>query len=183
MRREPLTRRVLAVAALLFGAVLATPGIATAAPEYPAAPSNGTVSSSAVAPGGSVTFTGRGFLAGESVDVTVEYAPAAGQSSASAPTALGTTTATTSGAFSFTATLTKAGVATLNAVGATSGNTVTAVVHVQGAAAGSAPSGTKLPVTGTSSLAPLAIGGAALLLAGLAFVGFTVVRRRNAASV
>jgi hypothetical protein len=190
MRREHLVRRIVAATVLLFGVLLATPGISAAAPAYPAPPAPGTVSSGTVAAGGTVTFSGSGFTPGETVHIGVSY----GQSGDE----LGSTVASASGTFTFEAELTRPGNVTLIAIGETSERRVYAAVRVlaagsdngtgntgtgnTGTGSGSG-AGSSLPVTGTGPIAPIALGGAAALLLGVVLVGFTVVRRRRSTEV
>jgi hypothetical protein len=183
MRRDHLVRRIVAATVLLFGVLLATPGISAAAPSYPSPPAPGTVSAGTVTAGGTVTFSGNGFTAGETIHIGVSY----GQSGDE----LGTTVASATGTFTFDARLTKPGDVTLIAIGETSDRVVFADVRVLAATAGNnatpvsgtGNTGSNLPVTGTGPVKPIALGGAAALLLGVVLVGFTVTRRRRHAEI
>jgi LPXTG-motif cell wall-anchored protein len=181
MRRDHLGRRLVAAVALLVGVLLATPGISSAAP-YPAPQGTGTVSSGTVTIGGSVRFSGDGFLPGEPIDIGMGYANSGGQ--------LDATTASLTGTFSIVVTPPMVGDAVLIAIGNTSGRQVTAAIRVlavggsgngSGSGSGSGTPRKTLPVTGTRPIAPIALGGAAMLLFGAALVGVT--RRRRPAMI
>jgi LPXTG-motif cell wall-anchored protein len=179
MRRDHLARRLVAAIALLFAVLLATPGMSAAAP-YPAPPGPGVVSSGTVTLGGTVTFSGTGFLPGEPVVIGIGYGRFGD--------VLGETTATLTGDFSFVVKPPYAGPATLFADGATSGTRVTAAIRVLAAGTGTGTgtgtgngTGTdRLPVTGVDA-GTIALGGAALLALGVALV--TTTRRRRSAEI
>jgi LPXTG-motif cell wall-anchored protein len=174
MRRDHLTRRLVAAVVLLFGVLLVTPGISSAAP-YPAPSGAGTVSSGTATVGGKVVFSGTGFIPGEQILI--------GGSTADAGGMLGETVADTNGDFRFTVTLPAVGMLTLQAYGVDSDHLVTAVVRVlaAGGNTGAGANGSTLPVTGTGPIAPIALGGAAMLVLGAALVGVT--RRRRTAEI
>jgi LPXTG-motif cell wall-anchored protein len=179
MRRDHLARRLVAAVVLLFGVLLATPGISAAAP-YPAPAGPGTVSSGTVTLGDTVTFSGTGFLPGETIIIAMGYGQSGG--------IVGDTTASLTGDFSVEVEPPMAGNATLFATGETSGVQVTAAIRVL-AADGTGGTDTdtevsttsgRLPVTGTDS-GTIALGGAALLVLGVALVAVT--RRRRPAEI
>jgi LPXTG-motif cell wall-anchored protein len=178
MRRDHLARRLVAAIALLFAVLLATPGMSAAAP-YPAPAGPGTVSSGTVTLGDTVTFSGTGFLPGETVVIGIGYGQSGGM--------LGQTTATLTGDFSIVVEPPQVGPATLFAAGVDSGVEVTAAIRVvaagtdtpaDGADPTSADAGDRLPVTGADA-GTIALGGAALLALGVALV--TTTRRRRPA--
>ncbi|HEX5740574.1 MAG TPA: hypothetical protein VFY17_03345 [Pilimelia sp.] len=173
-----LLRLILPVLAAL---AWATP--ATAVP-YPAEPPPATVSTSTIGAGGTLTFSASGFIAGESVSVSVSYEPAG-----AAPLGMrlvagesyGVTTATAdgSGAIAVPVTLTTPGVATITATGLRSGVTVSTTVTVTGSTAAG------LPVTGGMPgglLRELLLAGAGLTLVGAWLVAWMVRRRRTDAT-
>ncbi|WP_277797886.1 LPXTG cell wall anchor domain-containing protein [Arthrobacter sp. NQ7] len=191
-------KKLLVVLAFVGSIVLgaSAPALAT---TYPAPPPQGSVSSGTISAGGSVVFSGTGFLPGETINITVtqtataQGAAAPGRGGAVtmavpgvlplAPLTL-STVADASGAFSVTITLNTPGTYVLTAVGATSGHTVSATVVVTAPAAlantGGAPladTGAGLAGTGVdSSLVLWVLVGAGALAAGTASV--VVVRRR-----
>lgn len=202
--KKSLAAVALAGSIALMGAV---PAMAT---TYPAPPATGAVSDGAVAPGETFTFSGTGFLAGETINITVTVtgAPQAigGSFSGGASTAVPakivlplapqsfTTTANASGGFAFPLSLDTAGTYSLTATGATSGKSVTQSVTVSGAAVGSgsglantggaplANTGGGLANTGAdASLIMWSLVGAGALAAGATSV--VVVRRRAKAEV
>ena len=173
----------------------AVPAMATN--TYPAPPSQGTVSDGTVAPGETFTFSGSGFIAGESITITVTLtgAPQAssggfgGGVSMAVPTKINlplapqtfSTTADANGNFAFPMSISEAGTYTLTATGQTSGKTVTSTVKVSGAAVGTSladtGNGTALANTGAdSSLLLWSLVGGGALAAGITSV--VVVRRR-----
>ena len=196
-------RRLLITSLLvLVGAHLSVTGAAALPYPAPVVPSF-SAGVGAVDPGGSVTLTASGFLPGETVDLTVEYAAPSGlrrnaalvQVAAAAAPA-GQVTADASGAFTTSLTLDRVGLATITATGRSSGFSVSTTVRVglapqapatttpaaagsgtgSGTAAGAAP----LAWTGASLAGPLAVG-AGLLAAGLLLLFFgtrLVIRRR-----
>ena len=192
------------LAALALAGTIALAASAPAmAVDYPAPAQQGTVSSATVTVGGTVVFSGTGFTAGETINVTITFTPAPQGAAApgtsngvamavpgTLPLAPTTTTVTavadSSGAFSTNITLNAAGTYQLTAVGATSGHTVTATVVAVGASsaglaksggAGLANTGSGLANTGVdSSLILWGLVGAGALVAGTTSV--VVVRRR-----
>lgn len=194
-------RRLLITSLLvLFGAHLTATGAVALPYPAPVVPSF-SAGVGAVDPGGSVTLSASGFLAGETVDLTVEYAAPSGLrrsaalvrvAVAAAPVA--SVVADGNGAFSTVLKLDQVGLATITATGRTSGVSVSTTVRVgldrqapatttpaaagtgDGSAAGAAP----LAWTGASLAGPLAVG-AGLLAAGLLLLFFgtrMVIRRR-----
>ncbi|MBT8160958.1 MULTISPECIES: hypothetical protein [Arthrobacter] len=116
------------IAALALAGTILFAGTAPAmADSYPA-PGNewGTVSDGTINRGASVTFSGSGYVPGETVNITFEKT---GGPKGSAPAAL-SVTAGSSGAFSTNITFPNAGNYMITAVGATSGNTRSARVSV-----------------------------------------------------
>jgi hypothetical protein len=179
MRRNHPVSRLLAAVALLFGIVVATPGAATAAPPYPAPPAPGQVSSTTIFAGRPVTFSGRGFRGNEKIRITQQYRGRAAVYARTARAAPG-------GTFRTAVTLRQPGVVSLRAYGHRSGRTVTAVVRVVNRKARPSVQGAErtrgnagLPITGASSVLPIALGGALLLTVGLGLVGVTARRRRH----
>jgi hypothetical protein len=192
MRRDNLARRLFAAAVLMFAVLVATPGMSSAALPYPAPPGQGSVSSGTVTAGGTVTFSGSGFLPGETIIIGIGYANSGGQ--------LDETVASALGAFSLEVRPPLAGDATLFATGVTSDFRVTAAIRVLPVAApdnggtngdvngtdgadANGTDGANLPVTGTGPAKPIAFGGAALLALGAVLVGFTATRRRRTAEI
>jgi len=186
------------IAAVALAAAVTLAGTAPAlATTYPAPPPNAAVSDGTVGPGENFVFSGKGFLAGETLTITVTpgSAPAstgasiAGGASRAVPGVISlattfTTTADSSGAFSFPVSISEPGVYTLTATGNTSGRTVSAAVTVTGTPAGTGlantGTGTALANTGAdSSLILWSLVGAGALAAGAASV-ITVRRRARA---
>ncbi|MCX2747055.1 LPXTG cell wall anchor domain-containing protein [Arthrobacter sp. MI7-26] len=184
-------KKSLAVLALAGTIALAASAPAMAV-NYPAPAEQGTVSNATVGVGGTTTFSGSGFAAGETVNITVNQTSTAQGAAAPggsvvmgvagaipmAPLTL-TAVANSAGAYSVTVQLNSAGTYVLTAVGATSGHTVTATVVATGASsAGLANTGgAALASTGVdSSLILWGLVGAGALVAGTASV--VVVRRR-----
>lgn len=185
---------VLAGALALIGAVPAVAG------NYPAPPPNAAVSDGTVGPGETFVFSGRGFLAGETLVITVTPggrpastgASIAGGASRSVPGKIAmapqtfTTTADSSGNFAFPLSISEPGVFTLTATGQTSGHTVSTTVTVIGEASGAADlsntSGQPLANTGTDA-ALLLWGAAGVGALGLGAGGVIISRRRTKASV
>ncbi|MEU4423060.1 hypothetical protein AB0F81_20745 [Actinoplanes sp. NPDC024001] len=133
---------------LVAAMVLAAPVAAHAEP-YPVEPPDSGVSDGTVQPGGTVTFSGEGFLPFERISIEVGYdgsdnnAAFFGErerrsdglvlAAAALPQRVTiTTTADENGRFSVEVPLTEVGNATLVATGLTSGVTVTTVVEVVG---------------------------------------------------
>ena len=191
------------IAALALAGSIALIGAvpAMAATPYPAPPAGGTVSDGTVAPGETFTFSGSGFLAGESITITVTLtrSPQAiggglsGGASMAVPAKINLplapqsfgTTADARGNFAFPISISEAGTYSVAAVGNTSGKTAGPVtVTVSGAAvgAGLANTGnsTALANTGAdSSLLLWSLVGGGALAAGITSV--VVVRRRATA--
>lgn len=184
------------LAALALAGSIALVGSAPAmAATYPALPPQAAVSDGTVGPGEQFVFTGQGFLAGESLTITVtpgnppaaSGANIAGGTSFSAkiPVFLApstfSATADAQGKVAFPISISEAGTYYITAVGNTSGVTV-GPVTVQVAASlantsGGATTGTGLANTGADSgLVLWTIVGAGALAAGAASV--VVVRRR-----
>jgi LPXTG-motif cell wall-anchored protein len=186
------------LAALALAGSIALIGSAPAmAGTYPALPPAAGVSDGTVAPGETFTFTGQGFLAGETVTITVTLvtggAANAGGTAVSAkipvfqaPQTL-TATADAQGKISVPIALNEAGTYSITATGNTSGVTVGPVTVVVAASlantggnAGGAPlanTGSGLANTGADSgLVLWTLVGAGALAAGATSV--VVVRRR-----
>jgi LPXTG-motif cell wall-anchored protein len=135
--------RIIGVLIAVAIAVCVTPAAAFATP-YPAVPPPSSVSHGTVGKGGTVTFSGRGFLPFEKISITVSFAgsdssatfrqnPAGGFVPAVARLARRSTLvviADRDGAFSVEVPLGRIGSATLVATGLTSGRRVTAHVEV-----------------------------------------------------
>jgi LPXTG-motif cell wall-anchored protein len=135
-----------------------------AAPPAGSDPS-GELSTSTVAPGGTVTITAEGFEAGETVEATLH----------STPIELGTTTADGDGNVTMTVTIpsdVEPGAHTVELRGLSSGRTVTLPLTIVGVEDPRA-----LPATGRTT-GPLATTGAALLAVGAA--ALLASRRRTA---
>jgi LPXTG-motif cell wall-anchored protein len=193
------------IAALaLAGTIALTGAVPAMAANYPApGTGTGTVSDGTVTPGEVFTFSGTGFLAGETITITVTLtiAPQAlgggfsGGASMAVPSKINvlaapqtfTTTAAADGSFAFPLSLSEPGTYTLTAVGNTSGHTVTQSVTVVEAAGAGTGTGTGLSNTGAngaglantgadSSLVLWSLVGGGALVAGAASV--VVVRRR-----
>jgi LPXTG-motif cell wall-anchored protein len=181
----------------------ATPAMATVTPTpYPGGDTadQGTVSDGTVAPGETFTFSGTGFLAGETITITVTLTSApqalggsfSGRASMAVPAKINvlaapqtfTTTTAVDGSFAFPLSISEPGTYALTAVGNTSGHTVTASVTVAEAGGtglantgGNAGGGAALANTGAdSSLILWSLVGGGALVAGAASV--VVVRRR-----
>jgi LPXTG-motif cell wall-anchored protein len=187
------------LAALALAGSIALVGSAPAMAQglYPALPPAAGVSDGTVAPGETFTFTGQGFLAGETVTITVTLvtggAANAGGTAVSAkipvfqaPQTL-TATADAQGKIAVPIALNEAGTYSITATGNTSGVTVGPVTVVVGAAlsntggnaagSGSAGSPAGLANTGVDSgLVLWTLVGAGALAAGATSV--VVVRRR-----
>lgn len=153
----------------------AVPALAVNTNTYPAPPANAAVSDGTVGPGETFVFSGRGFLAGETIVITVT--PGAESF---------TTTADANGNFAFPMSISEPGVYTLTATGQTSGTVVSTTITVTGetgAAADLANSGNgSLAETGAD--ASLLLWGAAGIGAlGLGAGGVIVSRRRTKAAV
>lgn len=189
------------LAALALAGSIALIGSAPAmAATYPALPPAAGVSDGTVAPGETFTFTGQGFLAGETVTITVSVvtsgAANAGGTAVSAkipvfqaPQTL-TATADAQGRIAVPIALNEAGTYSITATGNTSGVTVgpvTVTVAASLANTGGAPlantgSGAGLANTGADSgLVLWTLVGAGALAAGATSV--VVVRRRAKAEV
>jgi hypothetical protein len=191
--------RILGLLIATATAVLIAPATAFAEPSYPDEPPAASVSEATVSDGGSVTFSGEGFLPGETISIEVNYD---GSDSTAAFTRKSTggfvlaaarilprkagleVTASSGGTFSTSVPLTQTGTATLIATGLTSGVTVTAVVEVVAADNSddsSANGGNTLPTTGTSGrmMAFGIYGGLGAVLLGAALIWLTSARRRR----
>jgi hypothetical protein len=192
--------RLLGLLAAVATAVLISPAAAQAEP-YPADPPAASVSDGQVADGGTVTFSGEGFLPGEQIAITISYngsdstAATQDDSGRFVPAAAAlTVTASSAGTFSVTLKLTQVGTATLVATGLTSGVTVTQTVKVlaaedsDGAGGGddddtNAGGGNdRLPTTGSSGrlLFVSIYAGLGAILVGAGVLWFTRSRRRSA---
>lgn len=189
------------LAALALAGSIALVGSAPAMAQglYPALPPAASVSDGTVAPGETFTFTGQGFLAGETVTITVTLvtggAANAGGTAVSAkipvlqaPQTL-TTTADAAGKISVPLALNEAGTYQITATGNTSGVTVGPVtVTVAASLANTGGNAGGDPLANTGSGAGLANTGAdsglvlwTLVGAGALAAGATsvvVVRRR-----
>ncbi|MDR7083187.1 LPXTG-motif cell wall-anchored protein [Arthrobacter ginsengisoli] len=192
--KKTLAAITLAGSIALIGAV---PAMATNN-RYPAPPANSAVSDGTVGPGERFVFRGNGFKAGEGliIKVTPGGRPSSNGASVNgrgmsvsakitlplAPQEL-STSADTSGAFSFPVTISETGVYTLTATGLESGVTASSSITVQGAAVNAASSTTGgLADTGAdSNLMIWSLVGAGALAAGITSV--VVVRRRAKADV
>ena len=199
-------RRILGLSALVAAMMFAAPVTAYAEP-YPASPPDSEVSDGTVEPGGSVTFSGEGFLPFERISIEISYegsdnnAAFSGQGQRSGGFVLAavtlpqrlatiTTTADADGRFTVQVPLAKAGKVTLAATGLTSGVTVSNVVEVIGDGGnggtgggdnGSNDDDNALPTTGPSG-APILImvsSGAGAALLGAALVWLVRARRRS----
>jgi hypothetical protein len=181
-------KKLTAVLAVAFASALLFTGNAMAAPPYVSGPVTGSVSANSVVEGGTVTFSGTGFLPGEDILISVSTIPAApglrsgSYALAAAPAA--NAIADANGAFSASLTLTQAGVATVTAVGAQSGVTTSATVTVAGTAnvlatsggAGNAASGgaaEQAPVQG--SAASLSYTGSGMNVGAMIALGLGIV--------
>jgi LPXTG-motif cell wall-anchored protein len=185
------------LAALALAGSIALIGSPAVAATYPALPPQAAVSDGTVGPGESFVFRGQGFLAGESLTITVtpgnppaaSGANIAGGTSFSAkipvfqaPQTL-SAVADAQGAFSLPIAISEAGTYSLTATGNTSGVTVgpvTVTVAASLANTGGAPlanTGSGLANTGADSgLVLWTLVGAGALAAGATSV--VVVRRR-----
>jgi LPXTG-motif cell wall-anchored protein len=187
-------------AAIALAGSIAVIGAGPAMAAYPAPTTSGTVSDGTVAPGETFTFSGSGFLAGETVTVTVTLtrAPQAagsafsGGASMAVPAKINlplapqtfTTTADANGNFAFPVSISEAGTYSISGVGNTSGQTVTASVTVTGAAVGTnggvSTSGSAAELADTGTDASLLLWGAAGVGAlGLGAAGVIISRRRS----
>jgi hypothetical protein len=194
--------RILSLLIATATTLLIAPGAAHAEP-YPAEPPASEISEGTVSDGGAVTFTGEGFLPGETIAITIRYegsdSTAAHDGSAGrfVPAvatlqrrAAMNVTASAEGTFSVQLTLTQVGTATLTATGLTSGVTVTQPVEVVADEDGdsgddsddtSAGGGSTLPTTGPSGRG-LALGiyvGLGAIVAGAGVLWLTRARRRR----
>lgn len=189
-------RRLLIVLAALGGILLA-PAAAYAEPGYPIDPPASNVSEGTVPAGEPVTFTGRGFLPGEPIEIDIDFQATgaafhtggAAARPAFVTAALKTITASPTGTFSTPITLEQSGTATLTATGTISGVTVTEQVTAVVADddepsdnSGDTDDAVKLPVTGSSGdhwLGVLSLGFGAILLGGLLVLGTLRLRGRR----
>ncbi|MFX1821898.1 LPXTG cell wall anchor domain-containing protein [Pseudarthrobacter sp. CC4] len=186
------------LAALALAGSIALVGAAPSmAATYPALPPQAAVSDGVVGPGEDFIFSGQGFLAGETLTITVTPGEAPASDGASiaggaavaakinlyfAPSTL-STTADAQGRFSLPISITEAGTYSITATGNTSGVTVgpvTVKVAASLANTGGAPlanTGSGLANTGADSgLILWTLVGAGALAAGATSV--VVVRRR-----
>jgi hypothetical protein len=159
-------KRLHAPLIVMFGVIIAMVAFATpsnAAP-YTTQPTT-SVSDQTPAAGGTITFSGSGFLPGETITITLDNG-----------TTFPSVVANAAGAFSTTITLSAglSGTHTLTATGTTSGRTSSTTIQVAAASAnaGVAPSTGGLAFTGAAVVgigalgALLLVGGAAMVLAG-----------------
>jgi hypothetical protein len=196
--------RTYRIVGLLFAtavAILIAPAVAHAEP-YPDQPPDSSVSEGTVSDGGAVTFSGKGFLPGETISIEVHYG---GSDSTAALSDRATggfvlasvalpraasfeVTASSDGTFSTPVTLTQTGTATLVATGLTSGVTVTSTVLVTVSEGNngdnSAGGGKTLPTTGGSgrTMAFEIFGGVGAVLLGAGLVWLTMARRRRSSN-
>lgn len=189
-----------AASALALAGVLTFAGASAAtATEYPAppAPVTGTVSAAVVAPGGTVTFSGAGFIPGEIIDITVVYSNNPNTVAGAGVNGLIilnqrvadlTATAADDGTFNTDIQLGEAGTYTLTAVGRDSGRTVTATVTADPAAATGASNQSGNNDAANSGLADtgadstmLLWGAAGALALGAGVVSIAVARRKKTA--
>jgi LPXTG-motif cell wall-anchored protein len=182
----------------LAGTIAIAGAVPAIAGNYPAPPPNAAVSDGTVGPGENFVFSGRGFLAGERLVITVTLgarpastgASIAGGAGRSVPGKIAmapqtfTTTADANGAFAFPLSVSEPGVYTLTATGQTSGVSVSTTVTVVGSATGAdlANSGGGQSLANTGTDASLLLWGAAGIAAlGLGAGGVIVSRRRTKA--
>jgi hypothetical protein len=165
--------------------LLAAPVAAHADPDptptagYPIEPPASAVSDATVSEGDAVVFSGRGFLAGEPIQIDVSYqATGAALQSTDHVVFIGaayrTIHATSSGTFATSIRLTRTGVATLTAYGVTSHVTVRQYVHAVVGEAGT------LAVTGRSGRhwwTEIAVGLGAIFVGGV--LALTAMRLRG----
>jgi LPXTG-motif cell wall-anchored protein len=189
--------RIVGFFVAITAAVLMAPAAAHARP-YPVEPPASEVSDGTVSDGGTVTFSGGGFLPYEKISINISYS-GSNSSAASRQSPAGgfvlaavqlprratlTVTADGNGYFSIEVPLTQVGSATLVATGLTSGVTVTANVEVLPPAENvddeDGDDGA-LPTTGPSGgLLLIAVaGGAGAVLLGAASLWFARTRRRS----
>src|SRR5450631_3956419 len=159
-------KRLHAPLIVMFGMIIAMVAFATPsnAASYTTQPTT-SVSNQAPAAGGTITFSGSGFLAGETITIKLDNG-----------TTFPSVVANAAGAFSTTITLSAglSGTHTLTATGTTSGRTSSTTIQVAAASAnaGVTPSTGGLAFTGAAVVgigalgALLLVGGAALVLAG-----------------
>jgi LPXTG-motif cell wall-anchored protein len=185
------------IAAITLAGVIALTASAPAtAATYPAPPPQAAVSDGTVGPGETFIFSGRGFLAGETLTITVTLgsnpaatgASIAGGPSRAVPGILPmadtfTTIADSNGAFSIPLTINAPGVYTLTATGNTSGVSASATVTVVGAQGTGVSAGTGTPLANTGADASLLLWGAAGVAAlGIGAASVITVRRRAKAT-
>jgi hypothetical protein len=164
-------KRLHAPLILMFGVILAMVAFATPANAAPYTTQPTTsVSNQSPTAGGTITFSGSGFLPGETIAITLDNG-----------TTFPSVVANASGAFSTTITLSAglSGTHTLTATGTTSGRTSSTTIQVAAASAnagvvpntGVTPSSGGLAFTGAAVVgigalgALLLVGGAAMVLA------------------
>ena len=202
-------RRIVGLLVAVTAAMILTPRGAASAAPYPVDPPPASVSDGTVPDGGSVTFSGTGFLPFEKISININYGPS-NSSAGFAQKSVGgfvlaaaalprravlTATADAKGTFSITVHLSQVGTATLVATGLTSGRTVTANVKVLGPpeddTSGTPPGDgtdtspgddTALPTTGPSGARLLVAvsGGVGLVFLGAAILWYARSRRDHA---
>ena len=165
-----------AVFILILGVLMAVVGFSAPASAAPYVNTTTTsVSNSSPVAGSSFTFTGTGFVAGESIAITLDGTPVT------------SVIASSTGTFSTKITLSSklsAGAHTLLATGATSGPALPTTINVVAATTGSnapipAPASAGLAFTGANAIGVGALGGL-LLLGGAAMVLIGKRRKVNA---
>ena len=178
----------------MVAALFVTSATAAVAAPYPPASPALTVSSTSVTAGGSVTLSGDGFDANESIVISDEVRAAGSGLRATggafvAASTLTTVTADASGSFSATVTLNAVGQHAITATGQTSGRSVTVIVTVTAAestgsgaavAPGEAGGNGGLSYTGTnqSMIVFGALGGLLAIIIGGGLLWLGVSRRR-----
>jgi hypothetical protein len=183
--------RRLLITLTAVGGLFFTPVAALAEPGYPIEPPDSAVSRGTVAAGGSVIFSGKGFMPGEPISIDVTFgAVGAALHTTELPSraslvnaAFMMAKATSSGTFSTRLKLKQSGRATLTATGTISGVVVNqGVTVVVAEPAGSVGSGEKLPVTGQParhSLTEIGLGLGTILVGALLVFGAIRSRRRE----
>jgi LPXTG-motif cell wall-anchored protein len=202
-------QRMMSLLTALFAATAIAPVAAHAVP-YPADPPPAEVSDGIIEPGGTVTFSGSGFLPFEKITIDLDYGftdseaaarrePAGGFVLAAAHAMLAaiTTTADANGDFSVEVPLTEPGTVTLMATGVTSGVSVSSTVEVLptdggddggedggggGGDDGDSDDDVTLPTTGPSGTPLLiaAVTGGSAVVLGALALWLTRSRRRAA---
>jgi LPXTG-motif cell wall-anchored protein len=156
-----------------LAAIFVGPTVANAAP-YPIGAPASSVSDAVVPDGGSLTFSGSGFGAGELIQITAVYGGKVH--------VIKTVRAGADGTFRTVVALSIAGSAVLTATGQESGVVVSANVRVTADGDGGGDGGEALPTTGPAigDMAGMLSGGVAAVLLGSGALWFT--RRRRATS-